>query len=105
MVLILIFAAWGKPPESVGFFNAVYNVHWYLTLILLVFLAIMLKLWFEKDEIKDWLDSTWDFAKKYSPCFLRGLWLQVSSWVARDWIQVSYLRTILQPLLAETPSG
>ncbi|MDO7787670.1 permease [Desulforamulus aquiferis] len=73
MVLILIFAAWGKPPESVGFFNAVYNVHWYLTLILLVFLAIMLKLWFEKDEIKDWLDSTWDFAKKIFPLLLAGV--------------------------------
>jgi len=28
LVLILIFAAWGKPAEPVGFWNAVHRIHW-----------------------------------------------------------------------------
>lgn len=73
MVLILIFAAWGMPPEPVGFFNAVYSVHWYLTAIFLILLGIMLKLWFTRDEIKEWTESTWDFAKKIFPLLLAGV--------------------------------
>ncbi|UCD56654.1 MAG: permease, partial [Candidatus Hydrogenedentota bacterium] len=32
MVLILVFAAWGKPEHPVGFWDAIYRVHWPLTL-------------------------------------------------------------------------
>ncbi|ABO49100.1 permease [Desulforamulus reducens MI-1] len=73
MVFILIFAAWGKPPESVGFFNAVYEIHWYLAIFFLILLAILLKLWFDRSEITGWLDSTWDFAKKIFPLLLGGV--------------------------------
>ncbi|GAB6181193.1 permease [Desulfotomaculum defluvii] len=73
MVFILIFAAWGKPPEPVGFFNAVYEIHWYLTIFFLILLAILLKLWFDRSEITGWLDSTWDFAKKIFPLLLGGV--------------------------------
>lgn len=73
MVLILIFAAWGKPPQPVGFFNAVYQVHWYFTIFFLAILAMLLKSWFEKDELKDWVESTWDFAKKIFPLLLAGV--------------------------------
>lgn len=73
MVFILIFAAWGKPPEPVGFFNAVYEIHWYLAIFFFIVLAILLKLWFDRSEITGWLDSTWDFAKKIFPLLLGGV--------------------------------
>lgn len=73
MIMILIFAAWGKPPQSVGFFSTVYKIHWYLTIGLLVLLGIIIKMWFEKDEVKDWMDATWDFAKKIFPLLLAGV--------------------------------
>ena len=73
MVFILIFAAWGKPPQPVGFFNAVYQVHWYLTVIFLAVLAVILKLWFNKGEMLDWVDSTWGFAKQIFPLLLGGV--------------------------------
>ncbi|MCL5780814.1 MAG: permease [Firmicutes bacterium] len=73
MILILIFAAWGKPPQPVGFFNAVYEIHWYLAVFFLVVLAVILKLWFDRSEFNGWVDATWDFAKKIFPLLLGGV--------------------------------
>jgi len=73
MVFILIFAAWGKPPQPVGFFNAVYQAHWYLAVFFLALLAVILKLWFDKDEMASWVDSTWGFAKRIFPLLLGGV--------------------------------
>jgi len=73
MVLILVFAAWGKPSEPVGFWDAVYRIHWPVTGALLFVLAIMLWRWFEKEELSDWLDSTWDFVKQIMPLLFAGV--------------------------------
>lgn len=73
MVLVLIFAAWGRPAQPVGFFSAVYQVHWYLTVFFLAVLAVILKLWFDKEEIVGWVESTWGFAKQIFPLLLGGV--------------------------------
>lgn len=73
MVLILIFAAWGKPSEPVGFWNAVYSVHWYLAGASLLALIVMLIFWFQRDELRDWVDSTWGFSKQILPLLFAGV--------------------------------
>ncbi len=73
MVFILIFAAWGKPAEPVGFFNAVFNVKWYLTGTLLALLACILLRWFKKDELSAWVESTWGFAQQILPLLFMGV--------------------------------
>ncbi|MDH5186322.1 MAG: permease [candidate division WOR-3 bacterium] len=73
LILILIFAAWAKPKEPVGFWNAVYNIHWYLTAGALIILFIILLNWFRKEEIKDWVFSTWTFAKQILPLLFAGV--------------------------------
>jgi hypothetical protein len=73
MVLILIFAAWGKPEDPVGFWDAVYRIHWYLAGISLTVLALMLIFWFERDELKEWVSSTWTFAKMILPLLFGGV--------------------------------
>jgi uncharacterized membrane protein YraQ (UPF0718 family) len=73
LVLILIFAAWAKPDEAVGFWNAIYSVHWYLTGAALLLLLVMLWAWFSRDEIKDWVFSTWIFAKQILPLLFAGV--------------------------------
>jgi uncharacterized membrane protein YraQ (UPF0718 family) len=73
LVLILIFAAWARPKEAVGFWNAIYSVHWYLTGAALIVLFIMLRSWFRKEEIKDWIFSTWVFAKQILPLLFVGV--------------------------------
>ncbi|NLH48981.1 MAG: permease [Myxococcales bacterium] len=73
MVFILIFAAWGKSSQPVGFWDAVYRVHWPITIVLLVVLGVMLWKWFQKDELGEWVNSTWDFTKQIMPLLLGGV--------------------------------
>jgi uncharacterized membrane protein YraQ (UPF0718 family) len=73
LVLILIFAAWAKPKEAVGLWNAFYNIHWYLTGAALLILVFILIKWFKKEEISDWFQSTWFFAKQILPLLFVGV--------------------------------
>jgi len=73
LIFILIFAAWARPEEAVGLWNTVYNVHWYLTGVLLIILFVMLFAWFRKDEIGEWIFSTWTFAKQILPLLFVGV--------------------------------
>lgn len=73
LVLILIFAAWAKPKEPVGLWNAIYNVHWYIVVALLIGLFVILVNWFKKSEISEWVLSTWTFAKQILPLLFAGV--------------------------------
>ncbi|HHV63086.1 MAG TPA: permease [Firmicutes bacterium] len=73
LVLILVFAAWGKPSQPVGLWNFVFGIKWYLVVALLGFLAYMLRAWFKPGELVAWKDSTWDFAKKILPLLFGGV--------------------------------
>jgi uncharacterized membrane protein YraQ (UPF0718 family) len=73
LVLILIFAAWAKPSQASGFWMYIYNIKWPVTISLLIILGIILKSWFDKNEISDWFDSTWDFAQQILPLLLAGV--------------------------------
>lgn len=73
LVLILIFAAWAKPDNASGFWMFIYNIKWPVTIFLLVILGLILKSWFNKNEIADWFDSTWDFAQQILPLLFAGV--------------------------------
>ena len=74
MVLILIFASFARPSESDSqLWQSIYFVKWYLTAALLIVLAVMLKAWFVKRELKDWVKSTWGFALQILPLLLAGV--------------------------------
>jgi uncharacterized protein len=79
MVAILVFANWGAPNEAVGVFAAVYRVHWPLTAALLVALFWMMFRWYPKDELGQWVQATWAFAKQITPLLLGGILL--SGWL------------------------
>jgi len=73
LVLILVFAAWGKPAEAAGFWYAVYSIKWYLVTGLMIVLAFILKTWFKRKELRAWVDSTWDFSIKILPLLFGGV--------------------------------
>jgi uncharacterized membrane protein YraQ (UPF0718 family) len=72
MVGLLIFVNWGK-DESVKIWQVIYEVKWFIFGFLIVVLAIMLKVWFSKQELKDWTISSWDFAKQILPLLFAGV--------------------------------
>jgi uncharacterized membrane protein YraQ (UPF0718 family) len=76
MVLILIFAAFAQPAQaSSGFWSLIFAAKWIITGVLLVLLALMLKSWFIRSEIHDWVDSTWGFMKQIFPLLGAGILL------------------------------
>jgi uncharacterized membrane protein YraQ (UPF0718 family) len=75
LILILIFAAWAKPKEPIGFYGSVYNIKWYLTAGVLIILFFIIIKWFNKQERKDWVLSTWIFAQQILPLLFIGVFI------------------------------
>ncbi|MEN8148543.1 MAG: permease [Planctomycetota bacterium] len=73
MVGLLIFAAWGKPKEPVGFAEAVHSIKWYLAGGFLLLTLLMTFRWFDRDDRSDWLDETWTFVKLILPLLFVGV--------------------------------
>lgn len=73
LVLSLIFLAWAEPEQTEGLWYAVYQYRWYLAGITLTILAVMLYRWFDRDEIKAWLDETWKFTEMIGPLLFAGV--------------------------------
>jgi uncharacterized membrane protein YraQ (UPF0718 family) len=73
MVLILVFAAWGKPAEPAPFWDAVYNVKWPAAIALLAILALMLWRWFTREELDEWIEASWVFVKQIVPLLFAGV--------------------------------
>jgi uncharacterized protein len=78
MVAILVFANWGAPNRAVGFFAAVHAIHWPLTAVLLAALVWMFG-WYSRDELGQWVQASWGFAKQITPLLLGGI--LVSGWL------------------------
>lgn len=74
MVGILVFANWGKPAAGdAGIWAAIHSAKWVVTALLAVVLAGFVWRWFHKDELVDWTDSSWTFAKQIMPLLFVGV--------------------------------
>ena len=74
MLGILIFANWGSPGDGeTGFFATMHGVKWWVSGAFVVLLGLTLWRWFEKDELVEWKDSSWTFAKQIMPLLLAGV--------------------------------
>ena len=115
MVLILVFANWGKPGGDGGPWAAIYSAKWIVTSVLAAGFGIVLMTWFglrvsrllmvaapvvvlalavpehpilpfaagivglgavtsvRRDELGEWFDSSWGFAKQILPLLLLGV--------------------------------
>ncbi len=74
LVLILIFAAFAKPSQdAAGLWKSIFQAKWIVTGILLVILGFILKSWFKREELGDWVNSTWGFMKQIFPLLFAGV--------------------------------
>jgi len=73
MVAVLVFANWAKPINSGGAWAAIYSVKWIITAVSLGALIVFLILWFSKDDLSQWTDSTWTFTKQILPLLFGGV--------------------------------
>lgn len=76
MVAILVFANWAKPEATESkVIITIYNLKWYITGALIIYLSYILTHWFKKGEIKEWLNATWIFAKQILPLLFIGVFV------------------------------
>jgi len=61
-------------PED-NFVMRVHKVKWYMAGLMLLGILIMLKKWFARDEIRDWLKATWDFGMLIIPLLFGGVFV------------------------------
>jgi len=75
MIAILIFLNWIPSKDSLPIWNLIYQVKYFIVLFFALVLAIMLKKWFKKNELKDWLKETRNFALQIMPLLFGGVLL------------------------------
>ena len=74
IVGFLVFANWAKPQNGdSGLWALIFAAKWYLVILFLAITGSTLFKWFNKDEIKDWTQSSWTFAKQIMPLLLLGV--------------------------------
>lgn len=74
LVLILIFATWARPQDPTNLiWNTIFSLKWFITALLLGSLGIILLRWFERWELKTWLDASWNFMKQIFPLLGAGV--------------------------------
>jgi uncharacterized membrane protein YraQ (UPF0718 family) len=62
---------------------------WILTGVSFFILFIALRLWYDKDEIKEWVSATWGFVKLITPWLLLGVFVagMIKTLIPETWIQ------------------
>jgi len=74
MVGILVFANWGRPVAGdTGLWSAIHGIRWWITGAFALLLAASMAAWFRKDELANWVESSWKFAKQILPLLLAGV--------------------------------
>lgn len=74
MIGILVFANWGGPQGSdIGLWARIHNLKWVITIFFSMALLSMLARWFKGNELKDWTQATWVFAKQITPLLVIGV--------------------------------
>ena len=61
-------------PED-NFVMRVHAMKWPLAGLMLIFILIMLKKWFTRKEIKEWMQATWDFGMMIVPLLFGGVFV------------------------------
>jgi len=59
--------------EKNSTYNLIYRLRWVVVLALMVGFAVMLRFWFVRDELSEWVEATWGFAKLMLPLLLAGV--------------------------------
>jgi len=73
MILVLLFATWTKTEFPSGLWNIIFSFKWYLVGLGLIVLAWQAFAWFDGDDRKTWIESTWEFAKQIFPLLFMGV--------------------------------
>lgn len=73
MIGFLVFINWGSADGSIRLWQIVYRAKWFIGGGFLAVLAWMVWRWFKREERREWMDSTWFFARQILPLLFAGV--------------------------------
>ncbi len=73
MIGFLVFINWGSADGSIGLWQIIYRAKWLIGGGFLLVVIWMTWRWFRTSERKEWVDSTWFFARQILPLLLAGV--------------------------------
>ena len=84
----------------------IYHIRWYLSGLMGLAVLIMTWRWYERDEIREWMHNTWDFAKLLVPLLYGGVFIvgfvsvllpekQVAQWVGDNSLQSNLVASVI----------
>jgi uncharacterized membrane protein YraQ (UPF0718 family) len=93
-------------PENYRWTAAVHHYRWYCSGACALLLLLMLWRWFEKEELREWMDNTWSFAKSIVPLLFGGVFVtgfvaallpaeQVANWVGGNSLQANFISSVI----------
>ena len=96
----------GNMEEQKTWVIAVHHVRWYLAGLMGLLVAIMAFSWFERDELKEWMHNTWEFAKLLVPLLYGGVFIvgfvgvllpekQVAQWVGDNSVRANLVASVI----------
>lgn len=83
---------------------------WTLTAVLLIVLGFILYRWFQKEELKYWMEQTWDLFKKIFPILLAGVFVAgiiksllpqqvVETWLGGNGFRATFIASVFGALM------
>jgi uncharacterized membrane protein YraQ (UPF0718 family) len=92
-------------PDGYGWAMDIYRVRWYIALGFIVALLAMLKAWFDREDITEWMGNTWFFAKQIIPLLFGGVFITgfvaallppeyVGRWVGGNSLQANLVASV-----------
>jgi uncharacterized protein len=84
----------------------IHHIRWYLAGLMGLLVAVMAWKWFEKDELREWMHNTWEFAKLLVPLLFGGVFVvgfvsvllpekQVAQWVGDNSLQSNLVASVI----------
>jgi len=85
---------------------SVYHIRWYLAALCGLAVVIMAWRWFERNEIREWMQNTWEFTKLLVPLLFGGVFIvgfvsmllpekQVAQWVGDNSLRSNFVASVI----------
>jgi len=93
-------------PEGYEWANWIYTHRWYFAFACLAATLAMVGAWFQREELGEWIDQTWGFAKSIIPLLFGGVFVtgfvgalipdeMVARWVGGDSITANLVASVI----------
>jgi uncharacterized membrane protein YraQ (UPF0718 family) len=95
-----------QAQEQQSWVIIVYHYRWYLAGLMGLTVLVMAWRWFERDELRQWMNNTWDFTKLLVPLLYGGVFIvgfvsvllpekQVAQWVGDNSLRANLVASVI----------